>query len=342
MKFDTWLLQHDLQTMPDLTQTIEAMGFDGLWTAESRNNAFFPLILAAEHSQTLTLGTDIAVAFPRNPTVLAHMAWDLAKFSNGRFILGLGAQVKAHIERRYGIAWDKPIRKMRETVEAMRAIWDSWQNGTRLKYEGEFYNLSLMTPFFSGGPIDVPRPPVYISAINKGMLRLAGQVCDGAHLHPFHSVNYLREFAWPHINEGLARSGRERGDFTAVISIFAIPTDGQKPAAAYEKQAKDQLAFYMSTPAYRTVLDLHGWVGVGEQLSQLARRGDWEEMPRLLSDEMLDTFAITGKWHELPQLVKTRYEADNLIDRINYYIPFVPGEDDAGWQATIEGFKSRD
>lgn len=338
MKFDTWLIHHDLQAMPNLTQTIETMGFDGLWTAESGNNPFFPLVLAAEHSQNIILGTDVAVAFPRSPTILAHMAWDLAKYSNGRFILGLGTQVKAHIERRYGLAWEKPIRKMRETVEAMQAIWECWQNGTRLNYEGEFFNLSLMTPFFSGGPLDVPPPPVYISAINKGMLRLAGQVADGVHLHPFHSVKYLREYAWPRINEGLVENGRGRGDFTAVISIFAIPTDGQKAAGVYEKEAKEQLAFYMSTPAYRVVLDLHGWAGLGEQLSQLARRGDWAEMPILLNDEIMDTFAITGKWRELPQLVKNRYRSDNLIDRINYYIPFIPGEDDEGWQATIAGF----
>ena len=339
MKFDTWLIHHDLQAMPGLTRTIEAMGFDGLWTAESGNNPFFPLVLAAEHSQQIRLGTDIAVAFPRSPTILAHLAWDLAKYSNGRFILGLGAQVKAHIERRYGLTWEKPIRRMRETVEALRAIWDSWQNSTRLKYEGEFFNLSLMTPFFSGGPLDVPRPPVYISAINKGMLRLAGQVADGVHSHPFHSVKYLREYAWPYINEGLVENGRGREDFTAVISIFAIPTDGQKAAGVYEKEAKEQLAFYMSTPAYRIVLDMHGWAGLGERLSQLARRGDWAEMPTLMSDEIMDTFAITGKWGELPQLVQARYEAENLIDRINYYIPFVPGEDDEGWRAAIDGFK---
>ncbi len=339
MKFDTWLLNHDLYTMAEVTKRVEALGFDGMWTSEAAHNAFFPLVLAAEHSQQVTIGTNIAVAFPRNPTILAHIGWDLARYSNGRFIMGLGAQVRAHIERRFGIPWEKPIRKLRETIEGMHAVWDSWETGERLRYEGEFFNLSLMTPFFAGPQMNVPRPPVYISAVNKGMLKLAGKVCDGALMHPFHSVKYLREFAWEHIHEGLKVGGRKREDFTAVISVFAIPTDGQKSATEYEKHAKGQLSFYMSTPAYRTVLDVHGWGSIGEQLSKLARSGDWNEMPKLLTDEMMDAFMITGKWSELPQIVKARYQAENLIDRINYYIPYVPDEDDEGWAATISAFK---
>lgn len=336
MKFDTWLLEHDLQQMPALVQAIEEIGFDGLWTAETSSNGFLPLVLAAEHSQHINVGTAIAVAFPRTPTVLAHIAWDLARYSNGRFILGLGAQVKAHNERRLGVKWEKPVQRMRETVEAMRAIWECWQQGTPLNYEGEFFQLNLMTPFFSGKPLQGPPPPVYISAINKQMLKLAGQVCDGVHLHPFHSVKYLREFAWPHIEEGLAQSGRARQAFTAAGSVFAIPTDGRKPAATYEKFAREQLSFYMSTPAYRVVLALHGWENVARQLSQLAREGAWQKMPGLLTDEMLDAFAVSGKWGALPGIIKERY--GRLLDRINYYLPFVPGEEDEGWQATIAGF----
>lgn len=338
MKFDTWLLEHDLKAMPDLSQKIEAMGFDGMWTAEAGNDAFFPLLLAAEHTERVSLGTSIATAFPRTPTILAHIAWDLANYSNGRFILGLGAQVRAHNERRLGVKWEKPIRRMRETIEAMHALWDSWQNGTRLRYEGEFFNLSLMTPFFAGKPLDVPRPPVYISAINRMMLKLAGKVCDGAQLHPFHSVKYLKEFALPLIEEGLAVNGRSRSDFTANGSVFVIPTDGQVPAAKYEQHTRSQMAFYMSTPAYRVVLEMHGWTEVSKQLGQLARQGDWDAMPKLLTDEMMDTFSITGKWHELPQIAKERY--DGILDRLNFYLPYRPGEDDEGWAAAIAEFKS--
>jgi probable F420-dependent oxidoreductase len=296
MKFDSWLLTHSLQDMASVTRAAEAIGFDALWTAETDSNGFLPLVLAAEHSRRIHLGTSIAPAFPRTPTVLAHIGWDLQRFSRGRFVLGLGAQVKAHNERRLGVKWEKPVRRMRETVEAIRAIWDNWQNGTRLNYQGEFFNLSLMTPFFSGKPLKTPPPPIYISAINEQMLKLAGRVCDGVFLHPYHTVKYLREFAWEQIGAGLADSGRSRADFTAAGSVFAIPTDGGKPASDYEQFAREQISFYMSTPAYRVVVALHGWEATAKQLSQLARDGRWQEMPGQLSDEMLDAFAITGKW----------------------------------------------
>jgi probable F420-dependent oxidoreductase len=338
MKFDTVVLAPKLDEMPALTRAAEAIGFDGLWTGETSNNPFLPLVLAAEHSQKLALGTAIAVAFPRTPTVLAHIAWDLARYSKGRFILGLGAQVRAHNERRLGVTWAKPIRRMRETIEAMHAIWDAWQEGTRLNYQGEFFQLNLMTPFFSGAPLEVPRPPIYISAINGQMLRLAGQVCDGVHLHVLHSVKYLKEYAWPHIEEGLRRRGKSRADFTAAAAIFAIPTDGRQPASDYETMVREQLSFYMSTPAYRTVVELHGWSDTAQQLSQLARQGDWDKMPGLIDDVMLDTFAVTGKWRELPGLVKDKY--GRLLDRTNYYLPFVPGEEDEGWRETVQGFKA--
>ncbi len=338
MKFDTWLLSHNLQDMPAITQAVEEIGFDGLWTAEGGKNGFFPLVLAAEHSKRINMGTCIAVAFPRSPTILAHLAWDLAQYSEGRFILGLGTQVRAHIERRFSVKWEKPVRKMRETIEAMHAIWDSWQNGTRLKYEGEFFQLSLMTPFFSGPRLDIPRPPVYISAINKMMLNLSGKVCDGVHLHPFHSVKYLKEFAWPNIEEGLKVNGRTREEFTAVCPVFAVPTDGTNPASKYEAHVRDQLSFYMSTPAYRVVLELHGWQDVGVQLSKLARQGEWKTMSTLITDEMLDTFAVTGKWGELPTIIHERY--GDLVDRTNYYLTFVPGEEDEGWKASVAGFEA--
>ena len=259
--------------MPELTRAVEEIGFDGLWTAETAHNPFLPLTLAAEHSRRLSLGTAIAVAFPRSPTVLAHIGWDLQRYSGGRFVLGLGTQVKAHVVLRFGARWEKPVRQLRETIEAIRAVWESWQTGRPLNYRGEFFTLRLMTPFFSDPPLTMPNPPIYISAVNEQMLHLAGEVCDGVHIHPFHSVRYLREYAWPHLREGMHASGRSRLDFTAVGAVFAIPTDGRKPAAEYERFVKEQLAFYMSTPSYRTIVDLHGWTGAAEQLSVMARAG---------------------------------------------------------------------
>lgn len=339
MKFDTWFLTHSLLEMATLTQAAEAIGFQGLWTAETDSNGFLPLVLASEHSRYIQLGTSIAPAFPRTPTVLAHIAWDLQRYSHGRFTLGLGAQVKAHNERRLGVKWEKPVHRMRETVEAIRAIWACWQHGTPLNYQGEFFRLRLMTPFFSGKPLDVSAPPIYISAINRHMLQLAGQVCDGVLLHPFHTVRYLREFAWEQLSTGLKKGGRKRSDFTAVGSVFAIPTDGGKAASEYERFAREQISFYMSTPAYRVVVALHGWEETAQHLSKLARAGNWGEMPSVLTDEMLEAFAISGKWRELPGIVKSRY-GDTLLDRISFYLPFIPGEEDDGWRAAVAGFNA--
>lgn len=339
MHFDTYLINSDLHSMATLAAAIERTGFDGIWTAETQHNPFLPLTLAAEHTQRVTLGTAIAVAFARSPTTLAHIAWDLQRYSQGRFLLGLGTQVKAHIVLRYGMRWEKPVRQLRETIEAIRAVWASWRKGgTSLNYRGEFYTLRLMTPFFAEPPLDFPDPPVYISAVNEQMLKLAGSLCEGVHIHPFHSPHYLRQVAWPHLRAGMHESGRSRMNFTAVAAVFAIPTDGNRPAHEYERAVREQLAFYMSTPAYRAVVDLHGWSAAAARLSEMARRGEWQAMGDLITDDMLDAFAVTGTWAALPGIVKARY-AGRLLDRVAYYLPYIPGEEDAGWAATLAGFK---
>jgi probable F420-dependent oxidoreductase len=336
MKIDVTFLQPRLEQISDLAVAAEALGFDGLWVAETAADPFLNLTLAAEHSRRLDLGTAIAVAFPRSPAVLAYTAWDLQRYSRGRFILGLGAQVKAHNVLRFGVKWEKPIAKMRETIEAIHAFWDCWQTGAPLDYAGEFFKLALMTPFFNPGPIDFPRPPIYIAAVNEQMLRLAGSHCDGVHIHALHTVRYLRELALPEIEAGLARRGRARSDFTVTTAVFVVPTDDPAQAAAAESHVRQQLSFYMSTPAYRSVLELHGWEGIAARLSLLAREGRWDEMGAQISDEMLDAFALSGRWADLPGLIRARY--GDMLDRVSYYLPFVPGENDAGWQATISGF----
>jgi probable F420-dependent oxidoreductase len=336
MKFDTAVLAPKLGEMTALTVAAEEIGFDCLWVGETASNPFLPLALAAEHSSRIELGTAIAVAFPRSPTILAHIAWDLARYSNGRFILGLGPQIKAHNVRRLGARWEKPLLQMRETIEAMGAIWDSWQEGTPLRYRGEFFRLSLMTPFFSPEPLAVPRPPVYLAAVNSGMLRLAGELCQGVHLHALHTVKYLQEVAWPHLEEGLRTAGKSREEFTAVAAVFVVPTDGREPAGHYEALAREQLSFYMSTPAYHNVLELHGWEEVGPELSKLALRGKWDEMPALVTDEMVEAFAVSGRWAALPGLIEERY--GDLLDRVMFYLPFVPGEEDENWRAAVAGF----
>lgn len=339
MKIDVTFLQPQLAETPRLAVAAEALGFDGYWVAETSSDPFLNLTLAAEHSQSMTLGTAIAVAFPRSPAVLAYAAWDLQRFSRGRFVLGLGPQVKAHNVLRFGVRWEKPVKKMRETIEAIRAFWSCWQTGEPLHYAGEFFRLALMTPFFDPGPIDYAPPPIFIAAVNEQMLRLAGSLCDGVHIHALHTVKYLDEMALPAIAQGMTRGDRTRDEFTVNTSVFVIPTDSAPEAAEAEALARQQLSFYMSTPAYRPVLALHGWEGVSTELGHLALDKQWDAMAGLISDEMLDAFAVTGTWAELPGKIMARY--GDRLDRVSYYLPFAPGENDAAWRASIEGFQAR-
>jgi probable F420-dependent oxidoreductase len=339
MKFDTTLLATDLSEMPQLTRQAEAIGFDGIWVSETAHDAFLPLVLAAEHSQRVTLGTSIAVAFPRSPAILAYIAWDLARYSAGRFCIGLGTQVKGHNERRLGVKWEQPVAKLREVILAMRAFWDCWQNGTKLNFRGEFFKLTLMSPFFNPGPHDYPNIPIYISAINKNMLQLAGELCQGVHIHPLHTARYIEEFALPHLETGLQKSGRQRAEIELSSTAFVVPTDDAEKAKDYEFGARQQISFYASTPSYRVVMELHGWSDIAERLSHLAARGQWAEMPHLITDEMMAEFVVSGTRADLPHKLQEKY--DGLLDRLSYYFPYIPGQHEAGWRATIAGFKSR-
>jgi probable F420-dependent oxidoreductase len=337
MKFDVSLLVHDLAQMPALARFADEVGFDGIWTFETAHEPFLPLVLAAEHSRHLTLGTSIAVAFPRSPTITAQIAWDLARYSSGRFILGLGTQVKGHNERRFGVKWERPVDKMRDYVLALRALWDCWQNQSRLKHEGEFYKLTLMTPFFSPAPHEFWRIPIYVAGVNRRMCELAGELCEGFHAHPLHTKRYLEEKILPSIENGLTKNQRTRRDLQVSSSIFVIPTDDAAQAAKFEVEVRQQISFYASTPPYRPVFELEGWGGIADQLKSLAARGRWQEMPALITDEMLERFTLRGTWAELPAKVLQKY--DGLLDRVSYYFPLVPGENESGWRATVAGFK---
>jgi probable F420-dependent oxidoreductase len=330
MKIDVGLAFSNLRDVPAMARAAEAMGFDGIWASETQHEAILPLALVAEHTHKIEFGTAIAVAFARSPTILAHAAWDLAAQSDGRFILGLGTQVKAHIERRYGMTWDSPAGRLREMLQAMRAVWECWQNGTPLNYRGKFYKLSLMSPFFNPGAIATPRVPVYIAGVNTALCQVAGELADGFHVHPFHSVKYLREVVFPAVEAGAAKTGRSRRDVQMTSSVFVITNDGEREAV------RAQLSFYASTPSYRPVLDCHGWRETGERLSQMAARGRWGEMPAEITDEMLDTFAVIAQPGELPDGLIAKYEG--VLDRVALYAPFVPGENDARWHALVEAF----
>lgn len=331
MVLDVAFMAVPLAEMPALAQAAEALGFAGAWTSETQRDPFLPLALAAEHTHHLQLGTAVAIAFARSPLTLAHTAWDLAAQSGGRFVLGLGTQVKAHIERRFGMPWpESPVAQLREQVLALRAIWRAWQNGERLNFRGERYKLTLMTPFFDPGPIATPAIPIYLSGVNIGLARLAGEVADGFHVHPFHTAAYLRDVVRPAL-----QTGRDRAH-EAVVSgvlptlsatIFVITSDAER------EQVRAQIAFYASTPSYRAVLAHHGWAAIGERLSALAARGRWDEMPALIDADMLAAFALEAPLDRLAPLLRERYAG--LIDRLTLYRPFRPGEDDAGWDRLI-------
>lgn len=335
MKLDVAVMSQSLREAETLAQAAEAIGFDTLWTSETQHDPFLPLGVAALRTQRIGLGTAIAVAFARNPTSVAHLAWDLQAASGGRFRLGLGTQVQAHIERRFGMPWGPPAARLREFILAMRAVWEAWQTGGRLNFRGEYYKLTLMAPFFNPGPLEQPQIPVYIAAVNAHMCELAGELCQGLHVHPFHTTRYLREQIVPHVQTGLEKAGRRRDDIALSSSVFVITGQTDAELAQARAQVRSQIAFYASTPTYSKVMDLHGWSDIRERLSSLAVRQRWEEMPGLISDEMLAQFAVEGRPAEIPYLVKMRYVG--LLERVTFYLPFDPAQQ-ALWRMWVEAF----
>lgn len=337
MKFDATVVHTSLREVPALSRAIEEMGFDGLWCTETGHNPFLPLTLAAANTSRVNLGTAVAIAFPRSPMVTAQLAWDLAEQSNGRFILGLGTQIKAHIVRRFSTVWDSPGPRLREYVLSLRAIWETFQKNVPLNFKGEFYNFSLMTPFFTPGRIDTPDIPIYIAGVNEYLCRLAGELCQGFHVHPLHTVRYIREAILPNIEHGAAQAGRSRQDISLVSAVFVVTGPTAQKIEENENAVKMQIAFYASTPSYRPVLDLHGWGNVADELNGLSRQGRWVEMSALITDEMLEEFAVVAPHAELARRVRERY--DGLLDRVGYYFPFQLfelGENEVIWRDAIK------
>jgi len=339
MKIDTALLANDLADVPSVAKAAEALGFDGLWTAEAGHDPFVPAVLAAEHTTRIEIGTAIAVAFPRSPMVFAHIAWDLAALSRGRFSLGLGTQVKGHNERRYSVKWEAPGPKLREMVQALRAIWDCWQNGAPLKFRGDYYTFTLMTPFFSPAPLQHPNPkiPVFIAGVNPYMCRLAGELCDGFHVHPLHSIKHLREVVIPNVERGLAISGRTRKDIELASTVFVVTGRNRDEIEAAKAPVRQQIAFYASTRTYRGVLDVHGWGATCERLNERVAKGDWGGMADEITDEMLDVFTVIGTHEEIGPKLRAKYTG--VLDRIAYYMPYRPGTDDAFYRQAMAALR---
>ncbi len=324
-----------LDTAIETAKQMADIGYDGVYTLEGSNDPFFPLVLASEHAPSLDIATGIAVAFPRNPMHLAYQAWDLQKHSKGKFLLGIGSQVKAHIENRFGVGFAPPAKRMREYILAMKAIFNCFQHGEKLKFEGEFFRHTLMTPMFNPGPNPYGPPPILLGALGPVMTQVAGEVADGLIIHPFNSEPFVREHALPAVDKGLEKSGRSRGDF--ILSIAAMIITGQTEEHfknAYDS-VKNLLAFYGSTPAYRPPMDACGFGELQPELNRLSKEGKWDQMATLIDDKFVRAFAVVGEPHEIaPQLTQKYGDEAN---RLSIYAPYYAEPD--VWRQIITDLK---
>ena len=314
LSFDVLFRVHSPADAPKAAKAYEDWGVDGLWAAEKDHDPYLLLALAGNATKKVKLGTAIALAFNRSPMSIASTAWDLQMLSQGRFVIGLGTQVRAHIERRFSASWDMPVKRMREAITSLKTIWNTWKTGEELNFQGEFYKFSLMTPAFTPPPMPYPAPPIYLGGVNAQITQLAGELCDGFHVHPFHTIEYLRETLMPNLAKGADKAGRDLDDITICSSAFCIMGDTRQELETTRESVRQQLSFYASTKAYRKVLEVHGWDDVGVRLGKMAAQQQWQDMPALITDEMIDAFAITGSTGEMADLLKEKYAG--LLDRV--------------------------
>jgi probable F420-dependent oxidoreductase len=334
VKIDGYLIT-DLAGVPGRARELEELGYDGAISVDTDHDPFLPLVLAAEHSRRLELLTGVAIALARSPMTVAYTAHDLQLLSGGRLILGLGSQIRAHVEKRFSMPWSAPAPRMREFILALHAIWRAWNTGDRLGFRGEHYRHTLMTPFFSPAPSPTGPPRVFLGALGDRMSEVAGEVADGVLLHPFTTPRYLRERQLPAVARGLARAGRERAGFEVGISPFVITGPDEASMDAMRQAVRLQLAFYGSTPAYRPVLELHGWGEIQDELNALSRRGRWAEMGDVVTDEILEAFAVQAPLDRLAGALAERYAG--LADRLS----FAPSGDRGRWPALLDELRHR-
>ena len=318
MKIDGGIAMQ-LDKAAGVAQTLERRGYDGGWTGEISHDVFLPLLLAAEHTETLEIGTCIAVAFARNPMTIANVAWDLNAYSQGRFVLGLGSQIRAHIEKRFGMPWGKPVARMREFIAALDAIWSCWNDGTELRFEGEYYRHTLMTPMFVPEAQPYGTPRVFLAAVGEAMTELCGEVADGMHTHAFTTPRYIAEVSLPALQRGIEKAGRTRADVEICCPAFVVTGTTEEEMAASATAMRRQISFYGSTPAYKGVLDVHGWGDLQPELRTLSMRGEWEAMGGLITDDILETFAVVEPLDRVAAAVRARYEG--VVDRIMMGLP---------------------
>ena len=318
MKVDVGI-GHQLAKVPETVRKMEAAGYDGIRTAEMNHDPFFPLLLAAEHSEKLELATSIAVAFARSPMNLANIGHDLNAYSQGRFTLGLGSQIKPHITKRFSMQWGSPAAQMRELVLAMRAIWSNWYEGEPLEFVGKYYQHTLMTPAFTPEDKAHGAPRVVLAAVGPGMTEVAGEVADGMIIHPFSNIPYISQVTMPAIEAGLAKAGKQRADFELSYSCFVVTGRDEEEFAASKKAAQERIAFYGSTPAYKGVLDAIGCGDLQPELNTMSKQGRWKEMGTLITDDMLHEFGVMGEPHEIAPQMLARY--GSFVDRTSASFP---------------------
>ena len=327
----------NLKGIAEEAKWAESMGYDGLCTEDAAHDPMLPLILAASATSRVTLEPRVAIAFPRSPMVLAYTARDLQDFSAGRFRLGLGTQVKGHIQRRFSTDWSAPGPRIREYVQALHAIWDAWQTGEKLEFHGDHYNFSLMTPYFSPGKSEQPRPPVFISAVNPYNCRVAGEVCDGLSLHPLNTPKYLLEVIKPNIAKGAAIAGRDPKSVNLSSSPFLVTGHNQAAIDVEKETVRERIAFYSSTRSYSKVLEVQGFGELSVWLHEMSLKQEWDKMKGLITDDILDAFALVGGYSEIPDLMKERL--GGLVDEVVFNAGGPGSGHDAEIRKVIKGLQ---
>jgi probable F420-dependent oxidoreductase len=315
---------------------LAAIGYDGVYTLEGSWDPFLPLAIASEHAPQLDIATGIAVAFPRNPSHIAYQAWDLQTFSSGRFSLGIGSQVKTHIEKRFGLEFDPAAARMREYILAVKAFFDCWQNGRKLDFRGKYYRHTLMTSMFNPGPNPYGIPPILLGALGPKMTEVAGEVADGLIVHPFNSMPFLEEKALPAVKRGLAKSGRTLDEFTLQVNAIVITGESEEDYLLAEKSVRDLLGFYASTPAYAPPMEAVGLGDLQPKMNSLSKAGKWEELGSHVDDHFIDAFCTQGKPEDIAGSLKQKYGA--YADRLAIYAPY--SAPDEMWARIIGELKS--
>ena len=334
MKIDTFMAPAAPAKIAAQAKEYQAQGFDCIWTFEAMSDAFMPLAHAAAAASKIEIGTNIAVAFARSPFSMAQIAWDLQRDSGGRFRLGLGTQVRAHVEKRFSMPFDHPAARVTDYIRCVRAIWDTFQTDARPNYEGPFYRFKLINAFFSPGPIDHPNIPIYLAGVNTGMCRAAGEVADGFHVHPVHTVEYLREVVCPTIAAGAKSAGRESSKIELYAPVFIITGEGQAETDAMEQLVRRQISFYGATPTYASVFEHHGYAELGRQLNGLLREGKLDEMAAAVPAALLEKICIIDAPGNIGKRIRARY--DGVLDRVALYRSMGGDGEFSRWRELID------